>query len=194
MISPGFDALSCSVPSLYGAPRVKLIWGSASQALDLRHGLLSSFLSFFLAVFLFGLRSTVSSSRPTCQTAGARRVGQGDPHLRAREGLFVLDGPEHTGRDLERVGATTYDESRDRPLIRQRKKTAEPYIRRDSSSSPNPYPTCWEVRGRAGRDQSFGRHIEAMNGPGHTSIPVRRVTRRASASPGRASDKLVTPP
>jgi hypothetical protein len=79
-------------------------------------------------------------------------------------------------------------------FIRQRKKTAEPYIRRDSSSSPNPYPTCWEVRGRAGRDQSFGRHIEAMNGPGHTSIPVRRVARRASASPGRASDKLVTPP
>ena len=29
---------------LYGAPRVKLIWGSASQALDLRHGLLSFFL------------------------------------------------------------------------------------------------------------------------------------------------------
>ena len=79
-------------------------------------------------------------------------------------------------------------------FIRQRKKTAEPYIRRDSSSSPNPYPTCWEVRGLAGRDQSFGRHIEAMNGPGHTSIPVRRVARRASASPGRASDKLVTPP
>src|ERR1700741_1588370 len=86
------------------------------------HGLLSSFLPSFLTVFLFGLRSTVSSSRPTCQTAGARRVGQGDPHLRAREGLFVLDGPEHTGRDLECVGATTYNESRDRPLYQAAEK------------------------------------------------------------------------
>ena len=77
-------------------------------------------LTFFLpsSLFLFALRSTVSSSRPTCQTAGARRVGQGDPHLRAREGLFVLDGR----RDLERVGATTYNESRDRPLYQAAEK------------------------------------------------------------------------
>ena len=148
-------------------------------------------LTFFLAVSLFGLRSG-PFLRPgplAKRPARAGSVKETRTCAPVRASLSLTDA--ETWNASERRRTTNLGIGL---FIRQRKKTAEPYIRRDSSSSPNPYPTCWEVRGRAGRDQSFGRHIEAMNGPGHTSIPVRRVTRRASASPGRASDKLVTPP
>ena len=50
-----------------------LIWGTASQGLDLGHGPLSS----FLTVSLFGLRSPFLRPGSRLPMAGARRVGQG---------------------------------------------------------------------------------------------------------------------
>ena len=168
---------------LYGAPRVK--------ALDLRHTayFLPSSRFFCSGLEVPFLRPGPLAKRPA--RAGSVKETRTCALVRVSLSLTDPSTPAETWNASERRRTTNLGIGL---FIRQRKKTAEPYIRRDSSSSPNPYPTCWEVRGRAGRDQSFGRHIEAMNGPGHTSIPVRRVARRASASPSRASDKLVTPP
>ena len=106
--------------------------------------------------------------------------------MRAREG-FVLDGPKHTGRlgtrratmcnDLG-IGLLSVNGKRPLNLISGRLVL-----------EPNPYPTCWG-RKRPGLDgTNLLAGIEAMNLPGHTSIPVRCTQLQRAAS-----DKLVTPP
>jgi hypothetical protein len=111
--------------------------------------------SSFLTVSLFGLRSPFLRPGPPCQWP-ARAGSVKDAHLRAREG-FVLDGPEHTGR-LGTRRATMCNDLGIGLFIRQRTKTAEPYIRRARSRAQTHIPHAGEGRGRAGRDQSFGRH------------------------------------
>jgi hypothetical protein len=101
--------------------------------------------------------------------------------LRAREGL-VLDGPEHTGR-LGTRRATTCNDLGIGLLSGQRKKTAEPYIRSARRrAKPISHMLGKEEAGLDGTNLLAG--IEAMNGPGHTSIPVRRTFSEPS------SDKL----
>ena len=144
----------------------------------------ATFFSSFLTVSLFGLRSPFLRPGPPCQLP-ARAGSVKDAHLRAREG-FVLDGPEHTGRLGTRRGDDV-QRSRDRPLCQPTEKGPLNLIR--LVLEPNPYPTCWgrEEAGLDGTNLLAG--IEAMNLPGHTSIPVRRTQLQRAAS-----DKLVTPP
>jgi hypothetical protein len=106
-------------------------------------------------------------------------------HLRAREGL-VLDRSEHGGR-LGRAGAATCDVLGIGLLSGNGKKTAEPYIRSAGmGAKPISHIVGKEEAGLDGNNLLAG--IEAMNGPGHASIPVRRTQLQRAAS-----DKPVTP-
>src|SRR5215510_11457584 len=84
----------------------------------------------------------------------------------------ILTDPS-TPADLERIGRRHTTNLGIGLFISQRTKTAEPYIR---SARPRAQPISHmlgkEEAGLDGTNLLAG--IEAMNGPGHTSIPVRR--------------------
>ena len=137
--------------------------------------------------FFVRLEKSVSSPRPTLANGRRAQGSVKDAHLRAREG-FVLDGPEHTGRLRTRRGVQRISGSAS--LSVSGKRTAEPYIRSARSRAETHIPHAGkEEAGLDGTNLLAG--IEAMNGPGHTSIPVRRTQGLQRA---HASDKLVTPP
>jgi hypothetical protein len=105
--------------------------------------------------------------------------------LRAREGL-VLDRSEHGG-SLGQAGAATCDGLGIGLLSGNGKKTAEPYNRSARmGAKPISHILGKEEAGLDGNNLLAG--IEAMNGLGHASIPVRR-TQLQRAAP----DKPVTP-
>ena len=91
--------------------------------------------------------------------------------------------PADLGRDGDDV-----QRSRDRPLCQPTEKgPAEPYIR---SARPRAKPISHmlgkEEAGLDGTNLLAG--IEAMNGPGHTSIPVRRT--QSFSEPPRPTNSL----
>jgi hypothetical protein len=144
--------------------------------------------TFFLAhSFFVRLEKLVSSPRPMLVN-GRRAQGRSRTRTCAPVRALSLTDPS-TPADLGPPGDDV-QRSRDRPLVSQRKKTAEPYIR---SARPRAKPISHMLgKKEAGLDgTNLWAGIEAMNGPGHTSIPVRRTQGLQRA---RASDKLVTPP
>lgn len=145
--------------------------------------------TFFLPrSFFVRLEKSVSSPPAHACQLPAREGSVKDAHLRAREG-FVLEGPEHTGR-LGAHRATTTTNLGIGLFISQRKKTAEPYIRSARPRAQTHIPHAGEEEaGLDGTNLLAG--IEAMNGPGHTSIPVRRTQGFSEPPP---SDKLITLP
>jgi hypothetical protein len=162
-----------------------LIWGPRVKAWTAGAGL-RPFLpsSFFIPVSLFGLRSPFL--RPGPHLTNPTRAGPvKDAHLRAREGL-VLDRSEHGG-SLGQAGAATCDGLGIGLLSGNGKKTAEPYIRSARmGAKPISHILGKEEAGLDGNNLLAG--IEAMNGLGHASIPVRRTQLQRAAS-----DKPVTP-